>query len=253
MSAATPALPPGFCLYRYATLGSTNDEARRLAQAGAAAGAVVWAAEQTAGRGRRGRAWASPPGNLYLSLLLRPAGSPARAAQLGFVAAVALGEALDRLAGPDLALRFKWPNDVLAGGRKLAGILLESAAGADGQLDFVIIGLGVNLVSAPPSLEFPATSLADQGVAGITPAMLIEGFAGDFAAWAGRWEAQGFAPLRAAWLRRAIGLGEAVRVRLDRLTLDGRFADLDQDGALLLDGADGRRRIAAGDVFPALG
>jgi BirA family biotin operon repressor/biotin-[acetyl-CoA-carboxylase] ligase len=253
MNDSTPSLPEGFVLHRYDTVGSTNDEARQLARDGAPAGTLVWAAAQSAGRGRRGHLWQSPPGNLYLSMVLRPDAPAANAPQLGFVAALALGDALDQLAAPALQLRYKWPNDLLAGGSKFAGILLESEMAAAGGLDFVIIGIGVNLVSAPRDLEYPATSLADQGVSGVTPAALLEAFATDFALWAERWRQEGFAPVRAAWLRRASGIGEAIRVRLEKLTLDGRFLDLDHDGALVLEGSDGRRRIAAGEVFPALG
>jgi BirA family biotin operon repressor/biotin-[acetyl-CoA-carboxylase] ligase len=166
---------------------------------------------------------------------------------------VALGNALDRLAGPGLPLYFKWPNDVLANGRKLSGILLESEMAGSGGLDFVIIGIGINLASAPRDLEYPATSLADQGFPLITAAMLLEAFVPDFARWAECWRESGFAPIRAAWLDRASGIGEAIRVRLERMTLDGRFVDLDDDGALVLEGNGGRRRIAAGEVFPAFG
>lgn len=262
MTEAAPALPEGFRLCHYATLGSTNDEAKALARAGAPQGTLVWADEQTAGRGRRGRVWLSPPGNLYLSLVLRPDGAPARAAQLSFVAALGLGDALvalglgDALAalgGPAMRLRYKWPNDLLANGRKLAGILLESETSASDRVDFVVVGVGVNIVLAPDDVEFPATSLAAQGVATVTPAALLAGFARHFEIWARRWRAEGFAPVRAAWLARASGLGERVRVRLERNTLCGRFLDLDDDGALVLEGVQGRRRIAAGEVFPALG
>ena len=251
MTDAVPALPEGFRLHRYETLGSTNDEAKALARAGAPEGTLVWAGEQTAGRGRRGRIWLSPPGNLYLSLVMRPAGAPSRAAQLGFVAALGLGDALAALAGPALHLRYKWPNDLLANGRKFAGILLESETSANDSVDFVVVGIGVNIVCAPGDVEFPATSLAAEGVAGVTPPVLLEGFARHFEGWARRWGEAGFAPLRMAWLARASGLGERVRVRLERSTLFGRFLDLDDDGALVLDAAEGRRRIAAGEVFPA--
>ncbi len=114
-----------------------------------------------------------------------------------------------------------------------------------------MIGIGVNIVHAPRDVEFPATSLAAEGVTGITPAVLLEDFVRHFAGWARRWRAEGFAPVRAAWLAAASGLGERVRVRLERQTLLGRFHDLDDDGALVLDAAEGRRRIAAGEVFPA--
>lgn len=253
MTEAAPALPEGFRLRHFETLGSTNDEAKALARAGAPEGTLVWADEQTAGRGRRGRVWLSPPGNLYLSLVLRPEGAPARAAQLGFVAALGLGDALAALAGPAMELRYKWPNDLLVNGRKLAGILLESENAASDRVDFVVAGIGVNIVAAPADAEYPAISLAAEGVAGITPAVLLGGFVRHFEIWAGRWRATGFAPVRAAWLARASGLGEPVRVRLERDTLFGRFLDLDADGALVLEGEAGRRRITAGEVFPALG
>jgi BirA family biotin operon repressor/biotin-[acetyl-CoA-carboxylase] ligase len=251
MTEAAPTLPEGFRLHRYDTIGSTNDEAKALARGGAPDGTIVWADEQTAGRGRRGRIWRSPPGNLYLSLVLRPDGAPSRAAQLGFVAALGLGDALKPLMGPRPPLRYKWPNDLLANGKKLAGILLESETSATDRVDFVVIGIGVNIIAAPEDVEFPATSLATEGVTDVTPALLLEGFARHFAGWARRWREEGFAPLRTAWLEGASGLGERLRVRLDHETLFGRFQGLDDDGALVLDAADGRRRIAAGEVFPA--
>jgi len=231
----------GFRLLRYETLGSTNDEAKRLARDGAAGGTIVWAGEQTAGRGRRGRQWASPPGNLYMSLLWRPECAVAEAAQLGFVAALALAEAIDHA-----ELRFKWPNDLLLGGKKIAGILLECETGAG----FVVIGMGVNLASFPGGTETPATSLAAEGI-DRTPEALLERFAEGFARWETRWREGGFAPIRAAWMLRAGGLGEEIRVRLENTTLHGRFLDLDEAGALLLGQAGGQRRIAAGDIFPA--
>lgn len=251
MNAAAPELPDGFRLHRYDRIGSTNDEAKALARAGAPAGTLVWAGEQTAGRGRRGRLWVSPPGNLYLSLVARPAGASPRAAQLGFVAALALGEALTPSVGAPGELRYKWPNDVLLNGRKLAGILLESETVAAGTVDFVVIGVGVNLVSTPREAEYPATSLAAEGIAGVTAPGLLAAFAREIARWTRRWEGEGFAPVRAAWLARASGLGERVRVRLDRATLEGRFLDLDADGALLLDTPQGVRPISVGDIFPA--
>ncbi len=181
-----PVLPEGFRLHRFDTVGSTNDEAKALARAGAAPGTLVWATEQTAGRGRRGRAWLSPPGNLYLSLVLRPDGAPSRAAQLGFVAALGLGDALAPLLGPALPLSYKWPNDLLVNGKKLAGILLESETSAAGGVDFVVIGIGVNIRSMPDDVEFPATSLAAEGVAGVTPPLLLAAFARHFDGWARR-------------------------------------------------------------------
>jgi len=252
MSGAPPALPEPYRLRRHATLPSTNDEAKRLAHAGAAAGTLVWALAQTAGRGRRGRVWTSPPGNLYFSLVLRPQAPAARVAQLGFVAALALADAIGGLGGPALRLACKWPNDVLCNGRKIAGILLESETSGGGAVDFAILGIGVNLASSPTATEFPATSLAEERAGPIAPGLLLERFAHDFAAWSGRWQDEGFAPVRLAWLARASGLGETIRVRLEGGGLEGRFLDLDRDGALMVEAAGACRRIAAGEVFPAL-
>lgn len=251
MNLPQPLLPPGYQLVFRETVGSTNDEAKRLAREGAAEGTIVWALAQTAGRGRRGRAWASPPGNLYLSLILRPKGPPDRAAQLGFAAALSVIDALEALA-PGLAdIACKWPNDVLLAGRKLAGILLESEMGGGADLAFLVLGVGVNLASAPRESEFPATSLAGEGYPPPAPQTALEAFARHFDAWARRWREDGFAPLRAAWLARVAGLGGEIRVRLETAGLRGRFVDLDRQGALLLETADGLRAISAGDVFPA--
>jgi len=249
MTQQRPTLLPGYELLCYEAIGSTNDEAKRLARNGAAANTIVWAGEQTAGRGRRGRTWQSPRGNLALSLILRPRCAPAHAAQLGFVAALALADALDPRLPPGTTLGFKWPNDVLVGGRKLAGILLESEPSAAG-LDFLVVGVGANLAAAPTEVEFPATSLADQGIAPPSPADVLAGFIEAFDRWERHWRERGFPPLRAAWLARAVARGAAIRVRLPDGSFDGRFLDLDEDGALLVATAGETRRIAAADVFP---
>ena len=252
MIAARPTLAPPFHLIAYDTIGSTNDEAKRLAREGAAEGLIVWAKTQTAGRGRRGRVWVSPPGNLHMSVVLRPHCRAATAAQLGFVAALAMAGAIDELA-PAVAVQCKWPNDLLANGRKLAGILLETEMIAGESPDFVILGIGVNLMSSPRDTPYAATSLAEEGAAAISPATLIAAFTRHFAEWLTRWNEEGFAPIRDAWLLRAIGLGQPIQVRLERDTLDGRFLDLDNDGALMLGTPSGSRRIAAGEIFPVLG
>jgi BirA family biotin operon repressor/biotin-[acetyl-CoA-carboxylase] ligase len=245
----SPRLPPGYRLHRFETIGSTIDEARRLAQRGEAEGAVVWALEQTGGRGRRGRAWQSPPGNLYLGLLRRPDCAPAAAHQLGFVTALAVADACAVLA-PAVERRCKWPNDVLLGGRKVSGILLESESGSPARLDYLVVGVGVNVASHPEGTEYPATSLVEAGAAASVESTLELLLAG-FERWERRWRQGGFPAIRGEWLSRAIGLGEEIRVRLDRETFTGRFLDLDADGALLIDTDEGRRRVGAGDVFPA--
>ncbi len=251
MTTAAMSLPGPFRVAAYETIGSTNDEAKRLARDGAEEGLVVWALRQTAGRGRRGRVWVSPPGNLYVSLVLRPRCRAATAAQLGFVAALGLGEALDELIPPGIDLRYKCPNDLLANGRKLAGILLETEMIAGDMPEFVVIGVGVNLVSSPRDVAYPATALAEEGALGILPETVLAAFIRHFVHWFACWRDAGFAPIRTAWLARAKGLGEAVQVRLERGTIEGQFLDLDDDGALLLGLPEGSRRIAAGEIFPA--
>ena len=245
------ALPSPFRLIAYETIGSTNDEAKRLAREGAAEGLIIRAERQTSERGRRGRNWMSPPGNLYFSLLLRPNCRAATAAQLGFVAALGVAGAIDGLA-PEISLRCKWPNDLLANGKKISGILLETEMAAGDKPDFVILGVGLNLASSPRDTPYPATSLAEEGAPGIGPAETLAGFAKHFVDWLTIWRGDGFALIREAWLAMAMGRGEPIQVRLERDTLEGRFLDLDDDGALLLGLPGSSRRIAAGEIFPAM-
>ncbi len=246
-----PRLPPAYRLVALDRVGSSNDEAKRLAEGGAEDGTLVWVREQLKGRGRQGRTWASPPGNLYLSLILRPDCAPAEAAQLGFVAALGLGGGVGSVVPPLVEVRYKWPNDVLFNGRKGAGLLLESRMDPSGGVDWLVLGLGVNVTSFPEDASFPATSLRFEGTPpDLTEVDLLEAFARHFLTWVNRWREDGFAPIRETWLRHAHGLGEAIEVRLPGETLSGGFRDLDDSGALLLELADGRiRPIAAGDVY----
>ncbi|MGQ0664295.1 MAG: biotin--[acetyl-CoA-carboxylase] ligase [Pseudomonadota bacterium] len=248
---AAPRLPPAYRLIARAALDSTNEEAKRLARAGAEDGTLVWAREQSAGRGRSGRRWVSPPGNLYCSLVLRPDCPPAAAAQLSFVAALGVGGGLGAIIPPLIELRYKWPNDVLLNGRKAAGILIEAEPAQGGErLDWMVLGVGVNVASHPEGTDFPATSLAFEAGIPFRCEDVLEAFARHFQSWVNRWLEEGFAPVRREWTKRAKGIGEKITVRLARERLSGTFVDLDADGALLLEPARGpRRRIAAGDVF----
>jgi BirA family biotin operon repressor/biotin-[acetyl-CoA-carboxylase] ligase len=140
---------------------------------------------------------------------------------------------------------------VLANGRKIAGILLESEMTARDKLTFLVVGVGVNLTASPQGTAFPATSVAQQCDGEAAPAAMLEKFSLHFESWKERWQTEGFAPVRAAWLAAAIFRGKPIRVQLEAATLHGRFLDLDEQGALLLE-ADGKhRRISAGEVFPA--
>lgn len=246
----TPRLPPAYRLVARDEVDSTNDEAKRLAADGAEDGTLVWAQAQRKGRGRRGASFASPPGNLYLSLVLRPECAPLEAAQLSFVAALGVAGGLGTLVPPLSEIAFKWPNDVLLNERKVAGILLESSTTARERLDWLIVGVGVNLVSAPDDVPFPATSLRAEGCGNVPPAAALESFAGHFFTWVNRWLDDGFAPVREAWLRSAKGKGETIEVRLDDDSFAGRFVDIDATGALVVETADGATRtVTVGDVF----
>lgn len=212
----------------------------------------ILALEQTAGRGRRGRAWQMPPGNFAASLVMRPAGGPEQAALRSFVAALSLRDALLGATGRASALSLKWPNDVLLNGGKVAGILLESA-GRGAELSHLVVGIGVNLVAAPPpeTLEPGATAAVSvRGETGITvaPAEFLDLLAPAFARWEGQFATFGFAPIRAAWLAQAARLGETISARIGTETAEGRFETVDETGNLVLQTARGRRIIPAADI-----
>ena len=228
-------------------LGSTNVEALHLARQGEHGPLWITADRQTAGRGRRGRAWVSPPGNLHASLLLTQPAAAEHWPQLSFVAALAIHDALvDVAAHLKPLLAIKWPNDVLLAGAKLAGILIEAESG----LSAVAVGIGVNCAFHPADTDFPATDLAAAGAA-VTPAVLFGPLSVKMLGRLAQWNAgQGFSTIRADWLARAAGMGESVRVRLAERELVGRFESLDEAGGLVLGLPDGSNRtIAAGDVF----
>lgn len=231
------------------TIDSTNAEARRRAEAGEAGPMWFAANRQTAGRGRRGRAWESPTGNLAATLLVTTERPPAEAAQLSFVTALAVADTLCEWAAPSL-VRVKWPNDVMLGDEKVCGILVESGRTPDGAL-WVAIGIGINLAVPPEVSERPATALA-RHIDGPPPSMedAVEVLAGVMTEWIGLWDRLGFGPVADAWTARAYRLGEACTARLPTETLEGIAEGLDEDGALRLRLADGtERRITAGDVF----
>jgi BirA family biotin operon repressor/biotin-[acetyl-CoA-carboxylase] ligase len=243
-----PSLPAFYRLVEHQRIDSTNEEAKRLAAGGAADGTIVWAREQLAGKGRRGRRFQSPPGNLYMTILLRPDCTPAAGAQLTFVAAIAAAETAAALLPPARRVELKWPNDLLVDGRKFAGILLEASAEQSG-LAWLAVGIGINISHSPPELAEVATNLRAAG-ADVSVEAALELLAGRFLHWYERWQADGFAPARSRWLQLARGLGEAIEVRLDDRALHGRFADLDESGSLVLELAGGGRRlVSAGDVF----
>ena len=239
------------------TLDSTSAEARRRAEAGALKGndspkgngGPQWivALRQTAGYGRRGRSWTQEAGDFAGSLLFAPDAPRDALGQLSFAAALAVYDALEGLVSNG-DMRIKWPNDVLVDGAKISGLLLEMVETGAGPA--LILGIGINVVTKPADVPYKATRLLDHGlVTPIAPADLARRLDAAFWVHYDRWLAEGFAPLRAAWLERAAGLGAAVTVRLPDETADGVFEDLDDTGGLVLRMNTGTRIINAGDVY----
>lgn len=209
--------------------------------------------EQTAGRGRRARAWASPRGNFYGTLLLFPKERADQVALRSFAAALALREAMASLTGLPEAFALKWPNDVLLNGSKVAGILLEASSSGAG-VQALAIGIGVNLIAHPDPSEtepgaLPAVSLLSETGLRITPEMFLDALAPAYARWEALFTAQGFAPLRVEWLAHAARIGETIRARTGKDTFHGVFETIDSQGNLILATASGPMAIPAAEVF----
>lgn len=250
-----PVLPEGYSLAAFETIDSTNAELKRRVEGGGASDRLVaWTLEQTSGRGRRGRTWSGPTGNLMCSVLLWPETGLPAAAQLSFVAGLAVLDLVRAGLPEGREASLKWPNDVLVDGRKVSGILLEAGGWMPGAPGWIVVGTGVNLRHHPSDAERPATDIAWEGGEPPSPAAALEIFCEAFERWRCRWANEGFGPVRTRWLGDAHGLGERVVARMDRETVEGRFVGIDSDGSLVLALADGiERRISAADIFPAAG
>lgn len=240
------ALPPGWRLRVEAELPSTSDLLLRLAAAGEPEGLAVLARRQTAGRGRDGRAWQSPAGNLHLSLLLRPDAPVREAPRWALLGGVALAEALAGFLPETAALRLKWPNDVLLGGAKLGGLLSEASA-REGRLDWVVLGLGANLAVAP-AVAGRATTCIAAHAAGPEPEAVAVALVAAVDRWHRRLAASGFGPLLDAWQRRGPAPGARLTLRTGVGETTGLYRGLDRDGALLLETERGITRFATGEL-----
>jgi BirA family biotin operon repressor/biotin-[acetyl-CoA-carboxylase] ligase len=237
----------GFAVEVVSETGSTSEDLKQRAVAGAPGGIALLARRQTAGRGRLGRQWQSAEGNLHLSLLLRPA-MQRHPGHWSLLAAVALLDALRTCLPGEAKLRVKWPNDVLLGGAKLAGILLER--GAEGGLEdrpWLVIGFGVNLASSPDGLDRSTTCIAD-----LAPPPAPDVFAhlllDAIHKWRNTYEADGFQTVRAAWLAAGPTPGEAMLAAVGQRGIEGAFHGIDVDGSLLLDGPRGVVTVTSGEV-----
>jgi BirA family transcriptional regulator, biotin operon repressor / biotin---[acetyl-CoA-carboxylase] ligase len=252
------AVSAGYRLAAFDQLGSTNAEALVRARDGEQGPIWFVTSEQTAGRGRRHRPWIAPRGNLASSILETMEISPAVAATLGFAAGLALEAALRKVSleaalrsvgSDEMKFALKWPNDLLAGNKKLAGILLEAEAVAEHRLA-VVVGIGTNVVAAPEGMSTPAISLKALGI-DISAEELFAALSDTWAEYRGIWDnGRGFADIRLKWLERAAGLGQPVSIGSGGATVSGTFDTIDESGCMIVGVSDGRRvAISAGDVY----
>ncbi len=249
MHLAKSALGQAYRLIHHAQLGSTNDEALSSAAAGDAGRLWIVADEQTKGRGRHGRQWSSPRGNLYASLLLIDPAPTHKAPELGFVTGVALIHALRDVLGSDPLLCIKWPNDILYAGAKLAGILLESTQVKGGDLACVI-GIGVNCCSHPELALYPATDLAEIGTLLSHREDVLLRLSETFAQWLDIWDhGRNFEVIRTEWLRYAGGIGTRITVSAPSGPREGVFETIDSTGRLILNVDGEMLTFEAADVF----
>ncbi|MGJ4902824.1 biotin--[acetyl-CoA-carboxylase] ligase [Bradyrhizobium sp. HKCCYLRH2060] len=248
------AAAAGYGLVTFDQAGSTNVEALKSAREGGKARCWFVTSEQTAGRGRRQRPWIAPRGNLASSVLEVLNVAPAVAATLGFAAGLAIEAALRQVSleaalrsGGGVAFALKWPNDVLADGRKIVGMLLEAEQVAGGLA--VVAGIGTNVVAAPPDTPTPAVSLADLGIQ-VAAEDLFAALSDAWVEYFGIWnEGRGFGDIRRLWLERAAGLGQPVAIRSGHAIIEGIFDTIDEQGCMLVRTAEGRLEpITAGDV-----
>ncbi|MBU6319009.1 MAG: biotin--[acetyl-CoA-carboxylase] ligase [Alphaproteobacteria bacterium] len=245
---AFPALDRAWPVVHFEEIDSTNEEAQRRARLGDRGPVWIQADFQTAGRGRMGRSWASPSGNLCATAFFTSSDPPARTALLSFAAALALHEAVGGLRADNRDLRLKWPNDLMWADAKIAGILIETGAISGGL--WVAAGFGVNIATAPNVPGRRTGRLADlPGGGGIRPLDLLDALEVSFRGWLSTFRDHGFEPVREAWKERAAGLGQRIGLSPAHGSLEGIFRDLGPDGALILelDGGD-LRHIRAGEI-----
>jgi BirA family biotin operon repressor/biotin-[acetyl-CoA-carboxylase] ligase len=246
---ARSAQDQAFRLVHKSELASTNGDALARAKEGDLGHLWVVADTQTAGRGRSGKFWSSPSGNLYASLLLLDPSPPHKAAELGFVAGVAAAHALREILRGDTRIKIKWPNDILHDGAKLCGILLEGTTLPNGRFACVV-GIGANCQTHPKNTPYPATDLMAIGLPA-TPEAVFEQLSVSMAHWLDVWASgAGFASIRAEWLCLAAGLGTRIGIALPSHAVEGTFQTIDGTGRLIVvQDAGTVETIDAGDVF----
>lgn len=248
--AALLSLLNDYHLLSFDTIDSTNEEAKRLAANGGAHGAVIWAKEQTNGKGRSGREWQSLPGNLFVTVLLQPGCDIALIPQLTYVASLAAMNTIQDLLPEDCEISLKWPNDVLINGKKIAGILLESFMVPDDDQRWVAVGVGMNVEESPGDVLFPATSLKEEGVEIISAKIVLSRYVHCFVEAYNQWSRKGFTSIRRQWNSAAWSIGNQVRISLPHEEIEGVFKNIDLDGGLVIQISPTKKRVIhAGDMF----
>lgn len=229
-------------IIEYRQIDSTNDEAKRLIEKGLSEDSVIFAHSQLSGKGRNGRTWQSPEGNLYFSIVIKREVSLADAAQLSFVAAIATGNFLAALEDK-IKPQYKWPNDVLIDGQKISGILLES------YNNYIIIGVGINISRPPIDIDKPSTYLAKYGKSYQIDKNLLEKWLLSFNKPFNLWKKSGFSAIRESWIENAWNLGEEIQLKPGNDIIKGIFKDINAQGELVLESNGHTTLISSGEVF----
>lgn len=247
-------VPDHWSLIDLEKTGSTNDDLKQVAAQNTPEGLVIRTYRQTAGKGRQGRVWTGVDGNLFMSVLLRPDVTPVLAGQLSLCAAVAVVQAIVPYLNNPADIQIKWPNDVLIGGKKLCGILLESAMANNGRVESVVLGMGVNIVAAgDPEVGCALQAHCQQDAGKIDRDVIGGAILAQLSEIYDIWRDEGFAAVQPLWLRYGHKPGDRLRIRLPKEEFYGVFEGLDPEGGLIVlcEGTEERRRVTSADVFAA--
>ena len=243
-------LPAGYKVIALDTIGSTNDELKRRALSGFdEEGLTVWSRVQTAGKGRNKRSWVSEIGNMFISVLFRPYCSISVAAQIGFLPVIAASKTLDCLLGQPTNFSYKWPNDLLLNGKKIAGTLLEAGFYKETNTIWIVAGFGLNLQHFPIATFFPGTSVKDETDKNLRIEEVVELYLQNLSKLYSNWQEVGFESMRKEWLSRGHGINKPLNIKFGTENLSGIFRDLDETGALIIETSTGLHKVSAGDVY----
>jgi len=251
MNTNTPRLPSLYELVKLQSVDSAVKEARRRAENGAVEGTLIWAHEQTDAQGRLGQTWHSQPGNLYCAIVLQPEFSPQQALEINYVAALSMGAALGSMMSPMVTLRYRWPNDIILNGDKVAGIFIDTPATVDNDWPWIVVGMSVNVASYPDNPNRGAVSIHEaQGNPDISVVDVLEEYSKQFLHWINRWAEHGFESLLKNWQQRVNGINELVSIELRNETITGELTGIEPNGAITVTLADkSARQISLSEFY----